>query len=85
MKVLMYGWEFPPKISGGLGVACYSIVKELAKKNVEVSVVLPQSVDNFIDKKVSIIGCDTLEEVADTDYLKKFFNSSQSLYFFFCL
>jgi glycosyltransferase involved in cell wall biosynthesis len=74
MKVLMYGWEFPPKISGGLGVACYSIVKELAKKNVEVSVVLPQSVDNFIDKKVSIIGCDTLEEVADTDYLKKLFN-----------
>ena len=23
MRVLMFGWEFPPHISGGLGTACY--------------------------------------------------------------
>ena len=23
MKVLMFGWEFPPHIAGGLGTACY--------------------------------------------------------------
>ena len=25
MKVLMFGWEFPPHISGGLGTACSDI------------------------------------------------------------
>ena len=25
MKVLMFGWEFPPKIYGGLAVASYGI------------------------------------------------------------
>ena len=42
MKVLMFCWEFPPVISGGLGVACYHIAKELAKKNICVNVVLPR-------------------------------------------
>ena len=23
MRVLMFGWEFPPYKSGGLGTACY--------------------------------------------------------------
>ena len=26
MKVLMFGWEFPPKIYGGLAVASYGII-----------------------------------------------------------
>ena len=30
MKVLMFGWEFPPQITGGLGTACYGITKSLA-------------------------------------------------------
>ena len=31
MKVLMFGWEFPPHISGGLGTACYGLTKGLSK------------------------------------------------------
>ena len=30
MRVLMFGWEFPPHIAGGLGTACYGIVKGLS-------------------------------------------------------
>ena len=30
MKVLMFGWEFPPKIYGGLAVASYGITKGLS-------------------------------------------------------
>ncbi|WP_163325366.1 glycosyltransferase family 4 protein [Draconibacterium mangrovi] len=30
MKVLMFGWEFPPHISGGLGTACYGLTKALS-------------------------------------------------------
>ncbi|MBO4444674.1 MAG: glycosyltransferase family 4 protein [Bacteroidaceae bacterium] len=32
MKVLMFGWEFPPHISGGLGTASYGLTKGLAKQ-----------------------------------------------------
>ncbi len=40
MKVLMIGWEFPPKKVGGLGTHCYELVKEL-KKMVSIVLVLP--------------------------------------------
>ncbi len=32
MKVLMFGWEFPPKIYGGLAVASYGITKGLSEQ-----------------------------------------------------
>jgi len=37
----MFGWEFPPFNSGGLGTACYGLVKSLSKKNIGLSLVLP--------------------------------------------
>jgi glycosyltransferase involved in cell wall biosynthesis len=43
MRVLMFGWEFPPYNFGGLGTACCGLVKSLAKKNIDVSLVLPFS------------------------------------------
>jgi glycogen(starch) synthase len=41
MRVLMFGWEFPPYISGGLGVACEGLVRGLLELDTEVSLVLP--------------------------------------------
>lgn len=57
MKVLMYGWEFPPKISGGLGVACYAIVKELARKHVDLTLILPQTTHTDPVGHVNFINC----------------------------
>jgi glycosyltransferase involved in cell wall biosynthesis len=45
MKVLMFGWEFPPFNSGGLGTACYGITKALSKKGVEINFVLPKNIE----------------------------------------
>ncbi|MBI4127462.1 MAG: glycosyltransferase family 4 protein [Parcubacteria group bacterium] len=42
MRVLMFGWEFPPFNSGGLGVACLGLTKALAQEGVEVLFVLPR-------------------------------------------
>jgi len=48
MKVLMFGWEFPPLSSGGLGTACYGLTKSMSKKGVEITFVVPYSSDiNF--------------------------------------
>ena len=40
-KILMYGWEFPPFITGGLGVACYDLTKALSSLGTEITFVLP--------------------------------------------
>lgn len=43
MKVLMFGWEFPPHILGGLGTASYGITKGLAEQNdMEITFCLPK-------------------------------------------
>jgi hypothetical protein len=39
----MFGWEFPPVISGGLGVACHAIVQGLLTEGVDIVLVLPFS------------------------------------------
>jgi glycosyltransferase involved in cell wall biosynthesis len=38
----MFGWEFPPHISGGLGTACYGMTQALAKVGAEIIFVLPR-------------------------------------------
>ena len=43
MRVLMFGWEFPPHIAGGLGTACYGLTRGLAKLGVEVIFVVPKA------------------------------------------
>ena len=43
MRVLMFGWEFPPHIAGGLGTACEGIVKGLAANGVESIFVMPSA------------------------------------------
>jgi glycogen(starch) synthase len=45
MKVLTFGWDFPPHTTGGLGVACQGLTRELAKSGVEVIFVLPKKQD----------------------------------------
>lgn len=42
MRVLMFGWEFPPHISGGLGTACFGMTRALAERGTEVCFVLPR-------------------------------------------
>lgn len=41
MRILMFTWEFPPFISGGLGMACYGMVQSLLKLGIKVDLVLP--------------------------------------------
>jgi glycogen(starch) synthase len=42
MRILMFGWEFPPRMSGGLGTACYGITAALAGLGHRITFVLPQ-------------------------------------------
>ncbi len=42
IKILMFGWEFPPFNSGGLGVVCKYLTEALVKEGIKISFVLPQ-------------------------------------------
>lgn len=39
----MFGWEFPPHITGGLGTACFGLTKGLVKHGTEVIFVVPKA------------------------------------------
>lgn len=43
LHTLMFGWEYPPHHSGGLGVACQGLVRGLLKNGVRVTLVLPHN------------------------------------------
>ena len=85
MRVLMFGWEFPPHIAGGLGTACEGIVKGLAHNGVEVLFVMPSAsgdedqscarIINASDVAVSNVS-DSVEEFIDK---VKFINVDSSL------
>lgn len=38
----MFGWEFPPYVTGGLGTACYGLTKELSKVTDRILFVIPR-------------------------------------------
>ncbi len=61
MKVLMFGWEFPPYISGGLGTACYGLTHGLAKNQVDVTFVMPKASGEEDQRKIKIINASDVE------------------------
>jgi glycosyltransferase involved in cell wall biosynthesis len=57
MKVLMFGWEFPPHISGGLGTACYGLTKGLSKHDdLDILFVVPKAHGDEDQSSTQIIG-----------------------------
>jgi glycosyltransferase involved in cell wall biosynthesis len=61
MKVLMFGWEFPPHISGGLGTACFGLTKGLAElKNIDVLFVVPKEHGDESQKIIKLKGANTV-------------------------
>jgi len=55
MRVLMFGWEFPPHISGGLGTACHGITSGLLNHGVKILFVVPKIFDSENEKIVELI------------------------------
>lgn len=45
MRVLTFGWDYPPVKNGGLGVACKGLTEQLVSLGVEVVFVLPKAQD----------------------------------------
>ena len=80
MRVLMFGWEFPPHIAGGLGTACYGMVRGLANNGVDVLFVMPSAsgdedgrvarIINASDVEAADITCSPLDFLERINFLR---------------
>jgi glycosyltransferase involved in cell wall biosynthesis len=62
MKVLMFGWEFPPHISGGLGIACHGLAKALSGlPGIQLTFVVPKKGGDEIMPSCRLIGANQVK------------------------
>ena len=71
MTVLMFGWEFPPHIAGGLGTACEGIVKGLAHNGVKSIFVMPSASGDEDQSATTIINASDVAVEYVGGYSKK--------------
>lgn len=75
MKVLMFGWEFPPHILGGLGTASYGLTKGLSlQEDMDITFCLPRPTGDEDRSFMNIIGMSQVPVVwrdVPLDYVKE--------------
>jgi len=76
MKVLMFGWEFPPHISGGLGTACYGLTKGLTSiPDMDILFVVPKAFGDEDKSSIGLIGANNtyirMSDVRITGFIKQ--------------
>ena len=73
MRVLMFGWEFPPHISGGLGTASYGLTRGMtALDDMEVIFVVPRAWGDEDQSAVKLIGANDVPVAYRSVYYKGF-------------
>lgn len=75
-RILKLGWEFPPILTGGLGIACYGLAKALSK-HADLTVVIPRGDPRFVPEGFRLVGLSNLrlqavEEERDSHDYRKF-------------
>ena len=76
MKVLMFGWEFPPHISGGLGTACQGLLNGFQHiQDVDITFVVPKAFGDEDAGRMRIINAEDVElnetKFISTSYAKR--------------
>jgi glycosyltransferase involved in cell wall biosynthesis len=80
MRVLMFGWEFPPHISGGLGTASYGLTKGMATlDDLEVIFVVPKAWGDEDQTMVRLVGANQVPMSFRKVYYKGFRHSLEKI------
>lgn len=66
----MFGWEFPPVISGGLGVATLGLCKALAPL-ADVKMIIPKNIPDFNIPNIELIGLNSITKKQLAELFKK--------------
>ncbi|MDP2172258.1 MAG: glycosyltransferase family 4 protein [Candidatus Cloacimonadaceae bacterium] len=79
MKILMFTWEFPPLISGGLGMACYGMVKALLAQGIKIDLVLPTKEMVYFplrkEEDVDTLPTVFLDPIQHSEYIRRKFHN----------
>jgi len=75
MRVLMFGWEFPPHISGGLGTACYGLTRGMSViPGLAILFVVPKAHGDEDQSRIRVMGAGDvtldLRKVKEHQFLK---------------
>jgi len=75
MRVLMFGWEFPPHISGGLGTACFGLSRGMsAIPDLDILFVVPKAYGDEDQSRISLMGAGDvtldLREIKEHNFVK---------------
>ena len=75
MRVLMFGWEFPPHISGGLGTACFGLTRGMSSiPGLEILFVVPKAHGDEDQSRIRVLGAGDvtldIRKIREKDYLK---------------
>ena len=66
MRVLMFGWEFPPHITGGLGTASYGLTRGLSHfPDVDLLFVVPRIFGDEEQEDIRLIGAGSIPLVRE--------------------
>ncbi|OIQ50830.1 Glycogen synthase [Pseudodesulfovibrio hydrargyri] len=71
MRVLMFGWEFPPYISGGLGTACFGLTKGLSHFGTDILFVLPKLDSDEQARHLTLVGANRLRAKVGVSEIRK--------------
>ncbi|NRA39045.1 MAG: glycosyltransferase, partial [Planctomycetes bacterium] len=78
-KVLMFGWEFPPYISGGLGTACFGLTKSMVEQGASVTFIVPRASVGENTSDVNLIGGNQVDPLSDDELRQRIEMSEEHL------
>ena len=70
----MFGWEFPPHITGGLGTACFGLTKGLLKHGVEVQFVVPKAYGDESEEAVRLVNASDVTVMINDPVFREYWN-----------
>ncbi len=70
----MFGWEYPPNISGGLGTACFGLTKGLVSQSTEVLFVVPKAYGNESREAARLINASDITINHNDPTYKEYWN-----------
>ena len=72
VRVLMLGWEYPPRFAGGLGKACRGLSLAMARQGAQIYFILPTFPDKISEPRLEVVGArEYLVEAGWTDEMVK--------------
>lgn len=75
MKVLMFGWEYPPHITGGLGTACFGLTKAMVHQGDEVIFIVPKAYGDESDEAARIVNASDVVVDLSWDFYKEYWSN----------